>query len=382
MDFDIFIAGDFYVGNHANGRLLPLVEENNLETLFGELLPILRNSKLSIINLEAPITDGNSPEVKTGPTLKMPTKIAAVLNDAGVDLVCLANNHILDHGAEGLENTVRILDEHNISHVGAGTTHNQKSGYFIKTVGEKKIGIINICENEWITDKNGIVGANGLNEIDAFYQINSLKTLVDFTIVIFHGGNEYYSLPSPRIQKIMQYFVDLGADAVIGHHTHTYSGYEIYNEKPIYYSTGNFIFDSQKKSKGTYWNIGIGLGITIEDTKLVFEMVPFKQHAETLGVTILKNEELTAFNNNLAELNLIISDSEKLKLSYEKFAKQLTVQFQAFINPYEGKFSSLFKKGLLPDLFTKNKSKLLLNLVRCESHRDVLEIILNNKIKK
>lgn len=381
MDFDIFIAGDFYVGNHANGRLLPLVEENRVDDLFGELLPVLKNSKLSIINLEAPIIDQDLAQIKTGPSLKMPNKIGNILSDAGIDLVCLANNHILDHGAIGLKNTLQILKDNSIAVVGAGMNEKEKTAYSIKTIRDKKIGIVNVCENEWISDKDGKVGANGLDEVDIFYQIKNLKSLTDFIIVIFHGGNEYYPLPSPRIKKTMRFFIDLGADAVVGHHTHTYSGNEIFKEKPIYYSLGNFIFDSQKKSKGKNWNIGIGLGITIENNKLIPQMVPFKQHAEKIGVNVLRNEELISFNKEIEELNFIIQDEKLLKAAYGKFANQLSIQYQSFINPYEGKLSSLFKKGLLPNIFSKNKNKLLLNLIRCESHRDVLEIILNNKLK-
>ena len=382
MNYDIFITGDFFVGNHAGGRLLPLAEENDIDNLFGELLPILKNSTLSIINLEAPLIDQDLAVSKTGPSLKMPTKTVNILKGAGINCVCLANNHILDHGPIGLDKTINLLRHNNIDTVGAGLNSSEKRNYVIKSIKDNKIGIINVCENEWITSNDGQVGANRLDAVDVYYQIKTLKSLTDYIIVIFHGGNEYYALPSPRVKKTMRYFIDLGVDAVVGHHTHTFSGNEIYNGKPIYYSLGNFIFDSQKKSKGNNWNIGIGLGINIENNNLIFQMLPFRQHAEKLGVNILMNEALNKFDKEIAELNLIIQDEKLLKEAYEKFANKQSVQYESFINPYEGKLSSLFKKGLLPNVFGKNKNKLLLNLIRCESHRELLELILNNKLKK
>lgn len=380
MDFDILIAGDFYVGPHAGGRLGPLVEKNDIQNLFGELLEPLQKSQLSILNLESPIIKQNSPAKKTGPVLSMSPNIVEVLSEVNIDLVCLANNHIMDHGQKGLESTLHILEEENINSVGAGTTENQKRNFFITDVNGKKVGIINVCENEWITSHNGEAGANGLDEVHMFNQINALKSTADFIIVIFHGGNEYYALPSPRVKRILRYFIDVGADVVVGHHTHTYSGYELYNNKPIYYSLGNFIFDSQRKSKGKNWHTGMAVGFNIVNNTITSTIVPFKQHDGRIGVEILKNDALKLFSKELENLNVIIQDDQLLGQAYKEFAENMTQQYDAFLNPYEGKLASLFKKGLLPNVFSVKKKRLLLNLIRCESHRDVLEIILKLKL--
>ena len=91
---------------------------------------------------------------------------------------------------------------------------------------------------------------------------------------------------------------------------------------------------------------------------------------------------MTDFEQELERYNAIIQEDELLQESYVGFANQKTLQYQSFLNPYEGKLSSLFKKGILPSVFSKNKSKLLLNLIRCESHREILEIILQKRYKK
>ena len=69
----------------------------------------------------------------------------------------------------------------------------------------------------------------------------------DLVIVIVHGGREHYQLPTPKQRERFRFYADAGADFVVGHHTHCYSGYEIYKGKPIFYSLGNFIFDYKKK---------------------------------------------------------------------------------------------------------------------------------------
>ena len=87
------------------------------------------------------------------------------------------------------------------------------------------------------------MGASGYDPVNAYYEaIQALRPKVDWLIVLYHGGNEYYSLPRPGLKKDFHYLADLGADLVVGHHTHVISGYEIYNGKPLIYSLGNFFF--------------------------------------------------------------------------------------------------------------------------------------------
>jgi poly-gamma-glutamate synthesis protein (capsule biosynthesis protein) len=96
----------------------------------------------------------------------------------------------------------------------------------------------------------------------------------------------------------------------------------------------------------------------------------------------MKDIELKEFNDKINSYNFIIEDDTKLAKAYDEFVKRMSVQYMAFINPYEGKLSSLFKRGLLPSLFTKNKKLLILNLLRCESHKELFERILLMEVTK
>lgn len=381
MSFDILICGDFYVGEHAGGRLVPLLEKANFELLFGDLLSELKDSKLSVVNLEAPITKPYNKSLKTGPSLSMDDKVLDALEYAGIDLVTLANNHIMDYGVDGLENTLNKLNNKNISFVGAGRNINEIQKPFISEIKQKKIAIINVCENEWITNELGDVGANGLDLIEIYYQISQLNQENDFVFVIYHGGNEYYPLPTPEIKKIFRFFIDAGACAVIGHHTHTFSGYEIYKDKPIFYSLGNFIFDSNKNSKGVNWHTGLCAGFSINDSKLEYKLFPFTQNLLDVGVKKLNETQKIEFNKKILKFNQIIASDQFLNEEFNKFIKKMSIQYDAFISPYEGKLNAMYKKGVLPSLFTKKKYSLLLNLIRCQSHKTVLENVLRSKLK-
>jgi poly-gamma-glutamate synthesis protein (capsule biosynthesis protein) len=382
MNYDILVCGDFYIGPHAGGRLVSTIENKEYALLYGELYEHLKQSNLSIVNLEGPIVNSGNPIPKTGPVISMKPSVTKALLDANINLVTLANNHIMDFGIKGLQETLTSLTQSNIDFVGAGFSKTAKSKPFITEIKSKKIAIINVCEHEWISDFNSDSGANGVDVIANYYQIQELRSTTDFIIVIYHGGNEYHPLPTPEMKKIFRFFVDAGASVVIGHHTHTFSGYELYHDCPIFYSLGNFIFDSNKKSKGENWNTGISIGLNIVNEKLDFQIIPFIQNSKEIGIKKLKDQELYDFNVKLQQYNEIIVDDQKLQEEYNSFAKKMALQYEAFLNPYEGKLSSLFKKRILPSVYSKSKILLLLNLIRCESHKYLLENILNEKIKK
>jgi poly-gamma-glutamate capsule biosynthesis protein CapA/YwtB (metallophosphatase superfamily) len=382
MSYDVLVCGDFYIGPHAGGRLGKIVEEENYSQLFGDLYDDLKSSKLSIVNLEGPVLEAGVTTPKTGPSISMKPSVLKALSDVKIDLVTLANNHIMDYGINGITETISRLKEINIDYVGAGINKNEISKPFLTIINSKKVAIINVCEHEWITDFHSEAGANGLDFIENYYKIQELKTKADFVIVIYHGGNEYHPLPSPQIKKIFRFFVESGASAVIGHHTHTFSGYEVYKDCPIFYSLGNFIFDSNKESKGENWNKGISVGFNIIEKKLIFEIIPFIQNDREVGMKKMNDIELTDFDSKMKLYNSIISNDLQLTSEYDKFAAKKQLQYMSFINPYEGKISSLYKKGYLPSVFSKNKVLLLLNLMRCESHKALLERILNIEINK
>ena len=112
------------------------------------------------------------------------------------------------------------------------------------------------------------------------------------------------------------------------------------------------------------------------------KIIPFIQNDREVGMKKMNDIELTDFDSKMKLYNSIISNDLQLTSEYDKFAAKKQLQYMSFINPYEGKISSLYKKGYLPSVFSKNKVLLLLNLMRCESHKALLERILNIEINK
>ena len=364
----VIVTGDLCPIN----RISDLVNSNNIKEVYNDFATVLDNSDINITNLECPLYNGIDTIKKSGPNLSVDESFVKLLNEGKFNLVTLANNHIMDSGSKGLFSTMQICENSEISFVGAGSNLEDARKPYIKVINGLKIGILNFTENEFSTTNDENPGANPLNPISNYYDIKKTKKEVDFLMIIIHGGHEYYELPSPRMQETYRFFIDAGADAVVGHHTHCCSGYEIYNNKPIFYSLGNFLFDWPNK-RNSVWNFGFALELNIEKNNFEFKLHPYEQNNEIAGIHLLNQIQLEKFEIKIKELNTIIGDKLLLNNYYNKFINDSKKDYLCMLQPYSSKIlKALYHKNLLPSIYSKDKKRLLLNLIRCEAHRDRL----------
>ena len=151
--------------------------------------------------------------------------------------------------------TLMYLNDKQADFVGGGNSLRQASETLYKSIDGHTLAVINCCEHEFSIATETSSGANPLNPIQQYYKIQEARKNADYVLVIVHGGHEHYQLPSPRMKETYRFFVDAGADAVVNHHQHCYSGYEVYNGKPIFYGIGNFLFD-REGVRNSIWNEG------------------------------------------------------------------------------------------------------------------------------
>lgn len=308
----ILIAGDLFISDDYKGN--KLIDKSVIE--------LFRNSDYGIVNLESPITKGDHKRKieKTGPHLRTSGKaIVPYLKKLNIGLVTLANNHILDYGEYGLNETLEILKSEKFDYVGVGGDSKNAAQPHMLVKHDIKISILNFAENEWASATECSSGANSMDLIENTNQIRRAKEKSDFVFVIVHGGHEYYNFPSPRMQKQYRFYAEQGADIVIGHHTHCISGSEIHNGVPIYYSLGNFLFT--KKSAHKDWYEGLILEIEIKNGELFTNLHPIKQHQETFELKLLKEDKKESILNKILTYDNIISDEIKLKNKWDDFIK-------------------------------------------------------------
>lgn len=379
MSIKILISGDFCPIN----RNQEFIDKRDFESVFGGFSEFSKAADLAITNLECPLTTSDKRIEKSGPCIKAKPNAIEALAFAGFDLVTLANNHIMDFGSQGLKDTLEVCRTAGIKTVGADANLEQARKPIITTIQGKKIGILNFAENEFCTTTGEEYGANPLNPVSNFYDIAEAKKQVDFLIAIVHGGREHYQLPSPRVRENFRFFADAGADAVVSHHTHCFSGYETWNGTPIFYGLGNFIFDYKKKYQKGKWTEGFAVQFRLDGEKLDFEIIPYKQGREEKStLELLSAEERKSFDQRLSELNQTIVDDSKFCQAWQNYLKTQKESYKALLFVQNKYVRLLMAKGLFPKIFLQSKKhkNVVLNLFRCETHREIMVETLNKKI--
>lgn len=368
----VLVAGDFC----PLSRLAKAFDEDKFNEVLGDVREVIFSADYSIANFECPITKGGEEAIsKRGPNLRCSSKGMEAIRWTGFNGVTIANNHILDYGERGIENTITACKQNKIDVVGGGRNLQEASSILYKDIQGKKIAIINCCEHEFSVATEEKAGANPLNPIQQYYSIKEAKNKADYVLVIVHGGHEHFRLPSPRIQETYKFFIDAGADAVVNHHQHCYSGYEVYKDKPIFYGIGNFCFDWDPVKNDNLWNYGYMVMLTFSEESVRFELLPYKQCAEEVKVELLPEN---AFDNEIKRINSIIGDTAALKKAVEEYYKKSLGATHRLFEPYQNKFLlGAQNRGWIPYLLGKGQRLRLQNCIICESHLEKIKYFFN-----
>lgn len=374
---NIIVAGDYC----ENNRSSEYIKSHKYEELFGEIKPIIEKSDIAIANFEFPIISENSlPIAKTGPHLGGSLESIGAIQYAGFNVLTLANNHILDQGAKSCIDTKHLLENAGFKTVGVGENLKDANKVLYLTQDNKKIAIINCCEHEFTIASESSAGANPLNPISIYNSIQEAKEKSDFVLVIVHGGIEHFQYPTLRMKETYRFFISVGADAVINHHQHCYSGYEIYEGKPIFYGLGNFHFDFKNK-KDCIWNYGYLVSLDTDDP-LNFKIIPYKQCNDSVSTRPLYENEAADFFTSIKEINYAIQDNTLLNTKKNEFVTNTSLEFKYILSPYSLKrLNSLYFRGILPDLRDQSRWLKLLNAIQCESHRERILDYIKSRIK-
>ncbi|AQS60466.1 hypothetical protein B0537_02275 [Desulforamulus ferrireducens] len=210
--------------------------------------PILSAADLAIGNLESAVGVGGSPIKGKSFTFRAKPETLQGVANAGIDVVSLANNHVLDYGTAALEETLVNLDLYGIGRTGAGRNIYEALTPVIKEVNGLKVGVISFSRvvpyGWWVAghEQPGVV--SGWDNQLVLDTIKQLDSEVDILLVSMHWGTELADYPAKDQVNLAKAMIDNGADVILGHHSHCLQGIEVYQNKPILYSLGNFVFTS------------------------------------------------------------------------------------------------------------------------------------------
>lgn len=372
----ISVAGDYcplYNGNDLLG--------NNGIDILSEYKDEISDADYSILNFETVLKTHLDKKIeKTGPNIYCNENAIQALQECHVSAVTLANNHFKDYGTGAIANTLNKLREKGIDYLGAGENLAEAQKILFQTIKGVEFAFINFCENEWSIASGSEAGCMPLDLVLNYNQIQAAKKSADYIIIIIHGGIEEYPLPSPEMQKNYRFFIDAGADVVINHHQHCFSGYERYNNKLIFYGLGNLFFPSEEKGNEN-WHEGFLLNLFFDNSKnITFELKPYLQCKNKPGIHFF--DKKGAFNNKITKYNSIIESQELLRNEYDRLISSKRKAYLSYLSPIQNKYiKALLWKLHISEPISKNRKKLLLNLIRCESHRDNLINVLEKSIQ-
>ena len=293
-----------------SGKVEDLLLKKGFDYPYQHLGSLFTNDDLTFINLETPVTTGGVAAQNKSFVYKSSPKALKSLAAAGVDVVNLANNHILDQGVKGLTDTLTHLKNNKLSYVGAGLNRKEayspvyyeKNGIKIALLGFTRV----IPEASWRAEAGKPGVADAYNSTEAVKAIKQAHKKADLVIVMAHWGQERHTTPDENQKKLGYEFIDAGADLVIGGHPHVLQGLESYKGKWIAYSTGNFIFS--RSATAETWKTAIFEATCQKDGNCGIKLLPY--HAELAqpvpmnkkeGAALLREIQNRSFGAKISE---------------------------------------------------------------------------------
>jgi len=240
-------------------RVAGYIEERGLDYPLGAVAGVLGEADLTFANLEAALAEAGNPIPGKGIWLRGRPEYVEALVDAGIDVVSLANNHILDYDSPALEETLALLRSRGIAAVGAGADAEEASEPLYAEVGGLRLVFLaytRYADIFWSWDyprtfaaAEDLPGVVGLDPARVVQDIRRVRDEADLVVVSLHWGEEDVHQPRPDQVEMAHAFVDAGASVVLGHHPHVLQGVEVYRGSPIFYSLGNFVYDQRKRAQ-------------------------------------------------------------------------------------------------------------------------------------
>ena len=372
----LIIAGDLF----PTGSNVAYFMMGNIQSLFGDkICQLFADADLAVCNLEGSLTDSDSRCQKTGPVKVAPEKAIAAYKALGVKCCLLANNHSTDGGRQGLLDTIHVLDDSGIDHIGAGENSNSIRRSAVYEIDGMRVGLYNVSETMYNKPGEDRPGAWLYDEFIVCKEIEQARRECDYLIVVYHGGIEKFPYPSPELKKRFHRMADSGADAVISQHTHCIGSEEFYHGSWLLYGQGDFLL---KNFKPGCTDTGLLLEFDIREGSVTIEK-HLVRSVDDMFVRYDDKQDLSAFKLRSEKLG----DEEFVSNQLQSFCdNELRLYLTAFKSPSKARrlqrrfFPGAYRKWL----YTYSSSDLMfaLHTLRSEQNRETAIIGLEHMLAK
>ena len=319
----LFFAGDF-CSKPSTSKI----------SVSDDLKSLIKSCDVKVINFEVPL----KPEMEMPPQGRerffQHDDVPDFLRELGFNVFSLANNHAFDWGDEGFKKTKAALGD---DAFGAGT-YEEAYQPKIMEVNGIKIGFLGLSFAAYTGVFDDVIQHDGLgcayiNDLKVNHVIIEAKKEVDYLFVLPHDGIEYIDIPMPETIARYRDFIDYGADGVIAAHPHCPQGWEEYNGKPIFYSLGNFLFNSKegyeyRATNRPHWYEGICVVMTVGDGKLTWEVVNTR-NVDNVGIEIDHDEARNKHNETICQY---LTNKDKYNSYLKKICNDLGMKEMSIID--------------------------------------------------
>ena len=305
-----------------------------------EVLKFMHNSDHVIANVEGPLVDNMQNTTTEGVLQLMHTMDPAaitVLKRMGADIWNLCNNHMMDAGQEGLSCTLQAAKAAGVSTIGAGMNIDEASS-ILRLNEAGGIGIIAVGYRRGCKPASDTLGGCFMwNDVDRIRErIDEIKSNNRWCIIVAHAGEEFTALPSPYTRDKYLEFLDMGADIIVAHHPHVPMNYELIgegaNRKAIFYSLGNFIFDTDYQRAQYNTEKGVLLRLSLNEKGFDFDAMGIRIDRESESI---KRGELPRIFTNVDA-----TQYELLKALSAKMFIAATKRQQIYLNKAMAEYNS------------------------------------------
>lgn len=243
-EFTMFFTGDVMIQ-----KCTGIYDDKGINGLISEYIEQeMLDADMTMINNEFPFSTRGTQAPDKQYTFRVDPVYVSILQDMGVDVASLANNHALDFGQEALLDTFTTLDNAGIPYIGAGETKERAEKEVFVEAGGRTVGVLSASRVIPVVEWNIENSQPGLfctyDSTRLVQRIQEIENECDYTVVFVHWGIEREAYPEEYQHNLAKQYIDAGADLVIGNHSHVPQGIEYYKGVPIVYCLGNFIFNA------------------------------------------------------------------------------------------------------------------------------------------
>ena len=316
---------------------------NDAKLVSDEVLAYLRSADHLVINVEGPLTRRRKVAGVTGAAASLKHSIhpnaTKFFARIGADVWNICNNHIMDAGPVGMADTLAQAKRCGVRTLGAGSNLEEASRPVIIDeaggIGMIGVGYQRACRKAG-EDTPGCFSWSDLNRIRE--RIAEVKSRCRWCVIVAHAGEEFTALPAPYTRERYLEYLSMGADIVVAHHPHVPMNYETVGDKVIFYSLGNFVFDTDYQR--AQYNTELGLFVGIHFTEHAYSFEPYGIRIDRTKERIVHGELPRIFTDvqpeqyellaPLAAKVFIANTKRQLSFLYpEKFANATEEQWLA-----------------------------------------------------